>query len=486
MAKNINDRLISSWRLAFIVFSAIFGFSHIITSFAYFGQTQSIGVWLIIIVVFFVPYAMIVGELGSVFPDVDSGLSGWVKKTVGSNMAFMCGWIVWAGTLPYLSERPNAIVINLNWIFFQNGNISNISPVIVQAIGIVIFILCAVIASNGFKVIKVFSFVAGTSIFVISLLYIILGIIGYIYGFYNTDINTYKLSLDISNFYPSDWSCLMMSSMLILSITGVELVSPYIKNLKKPSRDFPKAMIICVVIISLCLILGILVMATMFGQHGEEVNEDFLTNGQYYAFQKLGEYFNVGNIFLLIYSVVRVFGEASALILFIDLPLRLFLENKDTKRIPRGSLKVNKNGVHIYWLIAESILVIVLMIAPVLGIEQTDILVQWLIKIIAICTPMYLIFSFIAYIKLKSKMNYLCNPKKCFIFIKNRYLAIVISSVCLICISASIIMQIYSADTFQFLLNVVITLFVICSGILLPFYTKYYNKRHNVSKKKGK
>ena len=67
-----------------------------------------------------------------------------------------------------------------------------------------IFIICAVIASNGFKVIKVFSFVAGTSIFIISLLYIILGIIGYIYGFYNTDINTYKLSFDISNFYPND------------------------------------------------------------------------------------------------------------------------------------------------------------------------------------------------------------------------------------------------------------------------------------------
>ncbi len=82
-------------------------------------------------------------------------------------------------------------------------------------------------------------------------------------------------------------------------------------------------------------------------------------------------------------------------------------------------------------------------------------------------------------------MNYLCNPKNSFIFIKNRYLAIAVASVCLVCITASILMQIYSNDAFQFLLNILITIFVISSGVLLPVYTKYYNKKYGILDEKG-
>ncbi len=31
-----------------------------------------------------------------------------------------------------------------------------------------------------------------------------------------------------------------------------------------------------------------------------------MTNGQYYAFQKLGEYYNMGNTLMVIYAIKRI------------------------------------------------------------------------------------------------------------------------------------------------------------------------------------
>ena len=48
---------------------------------------------LVVFVLYFLPYALIVGELGSVFKKAEGGLSGWVKETIGPNSSYFVGWI---------------------------------------------------------------------------------------------------------------------------------------------------------------------------------------------------------------------------------------------------------------------------------------------------------------------------------------------------------------------------------------------------------
>ena len=57
-----------SWlTLAFMAFSTVWGFGNITNGFVYFNGPQVIFSWIFMFVLYFIPYALMVGELGSAF-----------------------------------------------------------------------------------------------------------------------------------------------------------------------------------------------------------------------------------------------------------------------------------------------------------------------------------------------------------------------------------------------------------------------------------
>ena len=73
----------------------------------------------------------------------------------------------------------------------------------------------------------------------------------------------------------------------------------------------------------------------------------YVANSSYWAFQKLGQYYHVGDLFMIIYALCNVISQLAVLILSIDAPLRMLLDNEHTKQfIPRALHKVNAHGVH--------------------------------------------------------------------------------------------------------------------------------------------
>ena len=38
------------------------------------------------------PYALMVGELGSAFKNAGGGVSSWIHETMGSKLAYYAGW----------------------------------------------------------------------------------------------------------------------------------------------------------------------------------------------------------------------------------------------------------------------------------------------------------------------------------------------------------------------------------------------------------
>ena len=144
--------------------------------------------------------------------------------------------------------------------------------------------------------------------------------------------------------------------------------------MKNPNKDFPKGIIIVSVMIIVCALFGIISLSIMFGQSGELMHEDFLTNGQYYSFQKLGMYFGLGNTFMIIYSICIVISCVSSLIINVDLANRILVGTEDERFFPNFTLKKNKNGVYSFWLKTVAIIVVILQIIPCFGIDNTDVL----------------------------------------------------------------------------------------------------------------
>ena len=65
------------YNLALMAFVAVWGFGNVVNNFANQGLTVIVS-WVLIIGLYFVPYALMVGELGSVFKDGKGGVSSWI------------------------------------------------------------------------------------------------------------------------------------------------------------------------------------------------------------------------------------------------------------------------------------------------------------------------------------------------------------------------------------------------------------------------
>ena len=53
------------YNLAFMAFSTVWGFGNVLNGFVYFNGIQVIFSWILMFALYFVPYALMVGELGS-------------------------------------------------------------------------------------------------------------------------------------------------------------------------------------------------------------------------------------------------------------------------------------------------------------------------------------------------------------------------------------------------------------------------------------
>ncbi len=308
------------YNLAMMAFVAVWGFGNVVNNFANQGLTVVVS-WVLIIGLYFVPYALMVGELGSVFKDSKGGVSSWIRGTFGTTLAYFVGWTYWVVHIPYLAQKPQSALIALGWTVKQNGNfIKDMDPIVAQLLTLAVFLLFLWIASRGVTSLKMIGTIAGTSVFVMSLLYVVLMLAApSIRG-----IQSATVDFNIKNMMPNfNFSYFTTLSMLIFAVGGAEKISPYVNEMKKPSKDFPKGMIALAIMVAVSALLGSFAMAMMFDANN--IPSDLKMNGQYYAFQMLGEYYGVGKLFIIIYALANFLAQISALVFSIDAPLKVLL-----------------------------------------------------------------------------------------------------------------------------------------------------------------
>ena len=84
--------------IALMDFVTVIGFDDIIYNF----QNQGLAVvsdWILLLILFVVPYELIVGQLGATFSDDGGGLSSWLRHTSGDRMGMYLVCLGLAGGL---------------------------------------------------------------------------------------------------------------------------------------------------------------------------------------------------------------------------------------------------------------------------------------------------------------------------------------------------------------------------------------------------
>ncbi|MGX7013921.1 APC family permease [Vagococcus silagei] len=462
------------YNVAIIAFVSVWGLGNVVNNFATQGTSVVVS-WILIMVLYFIPYALIVGQLGSAFKDSSGGVSSWVKNTTTKKIGYLAAWTYWVVHIPYLAQKPQQILIAFDWMFNQSGDfVKQANPTLIAMISLVIFLFFLWIASKGLTTLKRIGSVAGTAMFIMSILFIILAVTAPAIS--NATFETPNMG-DWRTYMPTfDFKYFTTISMLVFAVGGCEKISPYVNNTKNPEKEFPKGMLILALMIAICAILGSFSMGMLFDANN--IPDDLMANGAYLAFGKLGAYYKVGNLFVVIYAIAQAMATISALAFSIDAPLQILLSDSDKEFIPESFAKKNKNGTPVKGYILTGVLVSILIVVPGLGMKNMTVLYNWLLSLNAIVMPLRYLWVFFAYMMLNKLSSQFNSEYK---FVKNPKVGFVIGLWCFLFTAFACILGIvpkvdYAAQPteymFQLGLNILTPIVLIGLGMIFPILAR--------------
>ena len=462
-----------SWKLlAFMAFSTVWGFGNVVNGFVWFNGIQVIFSWIFMFALYFVPYALMVGELGSAFKNAGGGVSSWIRETMGTKIAYYAGWTYWACHITYIASKPSGGLKALSWVIFRSAELYDRLPSIyIQLITFALLLIFCYVASRGLNPLKKMATLAGSSMFVMSLLYIVMMFAA---PAINPKADYVSLDFSLKNLIPNFRLEYFTSlSILVFAVGGCEKISPYVNKVENPSKGFPKGMIALAIMVVVCAMLGTIAMGMMFDptviNASEESFNSYAANGAYWAFQRLGQYYGIGDSLLVIYALCNMIGQFAVLIMSIDAPLRMLLDNEDTKQfIPKKLLKQNDVGAYTNGIIMVAILSGSIILAQSFVPGAAAVLKQ-LTKLNSVCMPLRYLWVFAAYIALR-KAGDKFHPE--YRFVKNDAVALAFGVWCFLITAASCLLGMHSKDTFTMALNIITPLVLSILGIIMPLLAK--------------
>lgn len=238
MATATNPKKLLWYNLTLIGFVSIWGLANVVNNFAEEGMVV-VTSWLIIMAIYFIPYALMVAQLGSTFATDRGGISSWIKDLTSTKIAYLAAWTYWVVNVTYLAQKSQTLVVAGSWLFEGDGNfVKNSSSTIVQILTLVIFLTFLYLASRGMTTISRIATIAGIAMVLMSVLFIVLGLSapamngGQIATSHMDRLETYLPKFDFRYF--------TTISMLVFAVGGADKLSPYVNKMHDARRSFPK------------------------------------------------------------------------------------------------------------------------------------------------------------------------------------------------------------------------------------------------------
>lgn len=469
------EKKIPWYLLALMGFSTVWSFGNVVNGFLYFNGVQAIFSWILMFALYFIPYALMVGELGSAFQNSSGGVSAWIDGAYGRRAAYYAGWTYWAVHISYIASKGSGGLKAIGWALFRNAEVYEALPIAaVQLATLAVLLLFCSIAGRGVQMLKRVSALAGTASLVMSLLFILMMFAAPVI---RPDTDFRPVDFHLSAWPPRfDVHYFNSLSILVFAVGGCEKISPYVNRVDRPARNFPRGMIALACMVIACALLGSIAMSMMFdaewiGQSGSRF-EAYVSNGAYWAFQRLGRYYGLGDSFLVIYALCSAIGQFSALLLSIDAPLRMLLDcDYAHEFIPAGLLHKNRSGAYINGIRLTAALSGAIILVQMLVPGANAVLAQ-LTKLNSVCMPMRYLWVFIAYIGLRRKGGAGLAEYR---FVKNSRLAVLLGGWCFAITAICCIMGMYSEDAFTMALNIATPCVLLGLGMIMPRMARRYN-----------
>jgi amino acid transporter len=189
---------------------------------------QGLSLWVILAVLFFIPYGFVTAELGAAWPD-EGGIYVWVREAFGAMSGTVVAWLYWVNVALW---APSVFVLftgTLKSVFWPG--LSTTGEMVVVLVMIWVMVLAGVLPMRFSKWIPNLS--AALKVIVL----LVLGFAGLAYMLKNGAANSFSLA----QLTPS-WNLdtLAFLPVIIYSFMGFELMSSAGDAIEDPKRDVPK------------------------------------------------------------------------------------------------------------------------------------------------------------------------------------------------------------------------------------------------------
>jgi amino acid transporter len=193
---------------------------------------QGIGFWVILGLLFFIPYGFVTAELGSAWPD-EGGIYVWVKEAFGPGWGTVTSWMYWVNVALW---APSVFVLFIGAIEVAfNVDV----PPFWEAVIVIAMVWAIVLV--GILPLSWSKFIPNLSAALKVIVLVGLGVMGVAFAIKHGTANSFSFG----QFLPA-WNTDSLSFLpiIIYSYMGFELMSSAGGAIKNPKRDVPKMIIL--------------------------------------------------------------------------------------------------------------------------------------------------------------------------------------------------------------------------------------------------
>lgn len=369
---------------------------------AFYGLT-SVSLYAIALVVFLVPVALVSAEMGSMFPR-EGGVYTWVSNGLSHEMGVFATWLQWVQSVFFYPLSLTFAAVTFSYIIPDQEIAASISgnKYFVIAFILIVFWFCTFVAMKGLKHIgRVSRYGVVIGIIVPMVLLVALAAY-YVISGGEIEMNT-DVSAIIPRFHNVDQVVMAISIMLFFS--GLEVNGVHVHMMKNPSREYPRALFLACLVISLIYTLGTLSVSVIIPAAQLNITQSVIV--------ALKDYFTYAGLRILVPVIAAAlcFGVVANTLGWISGPATAIKYIASLGYFPHVVKRQNKNGAPIVILLSQACVVTVLCLVYVIS-SQVQQGYQMLLQITnAIYLTMYVIL-FISFIRLRYKDKNTVRPFK--------------------------------------------------------------------------
>ncbi len=345
---------------------------------------SSVTYYLIAILLYFIPYTLIVSEISSSYPK-ESGIYLWIRDAYGPRVGFIAIYLQWFQNLIWFPTILSFITSGMSEII--NPQLAH-SKIYNMLTTILFYWVLTFTNIFGVRVVSIVSSIGSVlGIAVPGVLLIGGGLLLLFQG--QSHLPPFEASLLAVRF--DEFKNLAFLVGVVSSLSGLEISCAFGKNIHEPHKTLPRAVFISSILALVLCTLGSLAIASILPQKSIDIN-----NGVSQAIAEVLRSYDLE--FLAKVAVFCVIlGGISAANIWVSGPSFGLSQAAEDGCIPLKLARVNKNGISLHSLALQGI-IISLFCAAFLLLPSVG-AAYWILTVIS--AQVYLIMYFILFLAAK-------------------------------------------------------------------------------------